>query len=823
MAAASDALTKGREVEVADLLASASSHESNLGAAVLLEQSSAFYYAAGMYRKYAFHILMSGHMFRTAGQDHHAFRCFTSALYVYRNGNWHELHNHLRSALAAQLYTMGRMSVALILYAKLIGTGSGGKVSVKSQQKFLQHMVEICENHKKAALAGADRMASPPSIPSNQREAFRNAQLERIVTIIRYNRNASRILELPFVDLPLIVDSTVRLWTHAEQHFQDTNKGDNVESAGVEQSLTEEFGKSAKGEDRVWNELELMAIAEINAVDSSKPHLDDTVTAALAKISDPKHRKVIAEIDKEKQTRNLIERSKRSGARKPSPTVRARGEPLFCDFLMKNPLAVDVQVTQIQLVVRLVDSDNRLCTNQFAIQMTDASKTKDGLQTEWTFASTDQLEFTVPDFCRISEPDTRICKAADSDPFFVVTKHEVELPAGGEILLSAGLTPLVEGELEVLGVRWKLLDKIWVYHPFNILGPLLRDTRTSIMNRVRGESMLLKAKIECDMPCLSAELIKHVPKDSPAVTPDGGPLLEGQISSWVIRIRNVGTAPASSVTLKSNLPWIKIVEDDSDMTEEEREVKATSYCIGPSGTMMRLPVRGDSGVIEPGGTVDIPIHVRTSGSKNQEFYMLYRYELHDPSGDKKKRSRWLRKMYEVPVYPSLYLSAKVLTASWKGKDLLTSIELTNNRTDRPTDLFITLDNLGLASRHYRLEALPGQFTTDKEFGNVLQIGWQERITVHYRVIRVDNPNESCILTECAFSESGKCSTKPCVASDAMGYLCLEQASESFQVRRFKKRYFFFDLYLFSISYFCLYFLEHVEISSSGVDSTRKLT
>ena len=539
------------------------------------------------------------------------------------------------------------------------------------------------------------------------------------------------------------------------------------------------------------------------------PHLDDTVTAALAKISDPKHRKVIAEIDKEKQTRNLIERSKRSGARKPSPTVRARGEPLFCDFLMKNPLAVDVQVTQIQLVVRLVDSNNRSCTNQFAIQMTDASKSNDGLQTEWTFASTDELKFTVPDFCRISEPDTRVCKPADTEPFFVVTKHEVELPAGGEILLSAGLTPLVEGELEVLGVRCKLLDKIWLYHPFTIPGPLLRDTRTNIMNRVRGESMLLKAKIECDMPCLSAELIKRVPKDSPVVTPDGGPLLEGQISSWTIRIRNVGSAPASAVTLKTNLPWIKIVEDDSDMTQEEREVKATSCCIGPSGTMMRLPVTGDSGVIEPGGTVDIPIQVRTSGSKNQEFYMLYRYELHDPTGEpKKKRSRWLRKMYEVPVYPSLYLSAKVLTALWKGNDLLLSIELTNNRTDRPTDLFITLDNLGLASRHYRLEALPGQFTTDEAFGNVLQIGWQERITVHYRVVRVDNPNEPYILTECAFSESGKCSSKPCVASDAMGYLCLEQAAESFEVRRFKKCYYLCSIYIVcGISYFVLHFLR----------------
>mmetsp|Transcript_1824 Transcript_1824/g.3265 ORF Transcript_1824/g.3265 Transcript_1824/m.3265 type:complete len:313 (-) Transcript_1824:2304-3242(-) len=303
------------------------------------------------------------------------------------------------------------------------------------------------------------------------------------------------------------------------------------------------------------------------------------------------------------------------------------------------------------------------------------------------------------------------------------------------------------------------------------------------MNRVRGESMLLKAKIEGDMPCLSAELIKRTPRDSPVVTPDGGPPLEGQISSWTIRLRNVGTAPASAVTLKTNLPWIKVVEEEENLSNEEKEIKATSCCIGPSGTMMLLPVGKEPGTIEPGQIVDIPIQVRTSGNKKQCFYMLYRYELYDPGAQSKPRHRWLRKMYEVPVYPSLFLTAKTLTASWKGKDLLLSVELTNNRTDRPTDLFVTLDHLGLASRHYRLEALPGQFTTDPAFGDVLQIGWQERITLHYRVIQVESDYAaSCLLSECAFSESVTSTTKPCVVSDTMGYLCLEQAYESFQVR-----------------------------------------
>jgi hypothetical protein len=780
VAAASDALTKYREVEVADLLASASSHESNLGAAVLLEQSSAFYYEAGMYRKYAFHILMSGHMFRTAGQDHHAFRCFTSALYVYRNGGWDELHNHLRSALAAQLYTMRRMSVALVLYAKLVGTGSGGKVSAKSQQKFLQHLLEICEDHQKAALAGADRMASPPNIPINQREAFRSAQLEKIVNIVRYNRTASRVLELPYVNLPQIVDSSVQVWTHAEHHFQEARAGEEGEAVGVEQPRTEEFGKASKGQDSVWDELELMALGELRACHSSKPQLDETITAALAKISNPTHRKVIAEIDKEKQTRSLIERSKKNGSSRPCPMVRARGEPMVCEFLMRNPLGVDVEVTQVQLVLQMTDCEGRVCTNQFAIDMRDEGDVGSGRS--WTFACTERLKFSVPEFCRLSESCTRVCKPAKINPFFVVTKHDVVLPAGGETLLSLGLTPLVEGDLEILGVRSKLLDRVWVYHPFDIQGPLLRDTRANIMNRVRGKSLLLKAKIECDMPCLSAELVKRVENDSPVVTSDGGPLLEGQLTSWTLRLRNFGSAPASSVMLKTNLPWIRLLEKDDSLPGLEKDFKATSSCIGPSGTMMNLPLAEGSEVIQPGETVDVPVQIRTSsGFKEQDFYMLYRYELHNSREDSKQRFRWLRKMYTVPVYPSLYLTAKTLTTTLNGKDALLSVELTNNRTDRPTDLFVTLDNLGLASRHYRLEALPGQFTTGEQFGNVLQFGWQERVTLHYKVIKIDNPEQDCLVSKCAFTESGKSSTKLCADSFAVGYLCLEQAFESFEV------------------------------------------
>ena len=163
------------------------------------------------------------------------------------------------------------------------------------------------------------------------------------------------------------------------------------------------------------------------------------------------------------------------------------------------------------------------------------------------------------------------------------------------------------------------------------------------------------SKIEVDMPCLTAEFVKRVPdgSSSVSVSSDGGPLLEGQISSWTIVLRNIGNAPASSAVLKTNLPWINIVSSESSSRSvEDVEAQATSRCLGPTGTLVMLPIEGqdlkESGTIRPGESASIPIQIRTAGSGKQQFYMLYRYDLWEPT-QKTTRQRWLRKMYEVPV------------------------------------------------------------------------------------------------------------------------------------------------------------------------------
>lgn len=93
---------------------------------------------------------------------------------------------------------------------------------------------------------------------------------------------------------------------------------------------------------------------------------------------------------------------------------------------------------------------------------------------------------------------------------------------------------------------------------------------------------------------------------------------------------------------------------------------------------------------------------------------------------------------------------------------------------------MTLDKLSVASRHYKLEALPGQFITSEENGNVLQIGWQERVTIHYKVIPLAEESKVCLLSECSFTEMAKSTTIEAVYSEATDYLCLENARDSFE-------------------------------------------
>jgi hypothetical protein len=755
-----------KHLEVGDLLASASSHETSLGAAVLLEQSSAHYFKAEMYRKYAFHMLMSGHMFRSAEQENHAFRCFTSALYIYRDSRWDELHNHLRSALAAQLYSLDRLALALQLYAKLVGSTSGGRVSAKSQQKFINHLLEICNENPKKALVGADRMAASSKVSSDKRNAVRTERLERIVQVVRYTKSASRVLELPNMTLPCIHDSTVIVIADETSHSR--------------QDTVHYFGNPQPGEDAIWEELTLMANAELKASQrQGSTVLDEVTTSALAKVDDPYLQKYLAQIDKERISLRALERSRKSSSFTESPPVRALMEPITVDFAMSNPLGIPVDLSDIQLIARMTDDNGRVCTNEDAIKITPLVSYNES--PEWCFYGS-TTKFQIADFCRVSSTGgagvegKQSWKAAEeTEPSFVVTKTTMTLDPESRKSVAISICPLTQGKLEILGVRCRLFDDVWVSHSFDLKGDLLQDNRSNRANRVRAEPTVLKAKIERGMPSLTAELIHHEESISGMI----GPLLDGQLTSWTLRMSNVGTAAATNIFLKTNLPWISITGHgiESSGSAEEKESQPTHCCIGPTGTLMELPLDDNTlktvNELHPNETVDIPIHIRTSGIGKEDFYMLFRYDLLDDDAET-PRHRWLRKMFEISIYPSITFNASVVPSFSSPGEFIMSIDVANLRTDRPDSLHVGINKLSLASRCNHLELLPGQ---TEDGGPVL--AWQEKTTLHVRVSASESTS-NCMISECNLNvENGTARSTDAISSRSLDFVRLQSAHDLF--------------------------------------------
>uniref|UniRef100_A0A7S1YLX7 TPPC8 C-terminal Ig-like domain-containing protein n=1 Tax=Grammatophora oceanica TaxID=210454 RepID=A0A7S1YLX7_9STRA len=497
---------------------------------------------------------------------------------------------------------------------------------------------------------------------------------------------------------------------------------------------------------------------------------------AVAKIADPLVRRVVAEMDAEHTNRNLMARAKRNGTTKIMPAIRARMEPLAVSFVMENPLGVAIKIQEIQLVARLQDGKS-VCTNEDAIEIRTGPPPP---VKEWTFQSSTNT-FFAPMFARRSpEGGTEAKGSWTADPLkpaFVVTQRNLTLKPGSKERISLSICPLERGELEILGVRCKLFDNIWVFHPFKLQGPLLQNNRENKANRARAKPVLLKSRIEQDMPRLTVSLVST--RYSPTEDESTASTLHGQVSKWNLRVCNIGTATASNLVLKTNVPWINIPTGRRRMSEDD----ATSTCIGPSGTLLKLGRAYER--LEAGETMEIPVQIKTTSSimgqeKKEDLYMLYRYEFDEPSTGATKQ-RWLREMVEVRVSPAVSLTATLMPSFWAKSEHIVSVEATNHIRGK-----LVLDKLSIASRDYRLEKIADQGTTLRG-STVAMVDYNERVSMHYRLIATpppdadeDRPYNKCIISECPFQEGLSDRAKDSIRSEVTDFLCLESAATRFE-------------------------------------------
>ena len=111
----------------------------------------------------------------------------------------------------------------------------------------------------------------------------------------------------------------------------------------------------------------------------------------------------------------------------------------------------------------------------------------------------------------------------------------------------------------------------------------------------------------------------------------------------------------------------------------------------------------------------------------------------------------------------------------------------NYRSDRDTDLEINLRNVCIASRNFRVQQMEGQVQPESRSKlPSLQIGWQERMTLHYLVVPTQTSNTFSTLSTLSSSKNDLIDREnPLKSNDSThvtDFMCRERAHEVFTVR-----------------------------------------
>ena len=297
-------------------------------------------------------------------------------------------------------------------------------LSTRVQQKILHNIFDICNSSPEDALIAARDMT------------FTDAHFDGNGD----DKDGKNVMEIPCLEVPVILPNSYAVQSEAPSDFEDDDN-DNVRI--YESFWAEEIGP----EDLVWDKITESLEAEISA--SS----DNTSVEHLIVKTDEEHQRRIHE--------NKMPRK---------PAIRALEEPFVISMDLLNTLSIPLSLTELHLTARHESSDG-VTSNINAKLENFRENTKNE---KYSFQGSKE-NFYVPHFFSYLPNSTT--------PSFVVNMQKIDIEAKSVVKLYMHICPLVPGKLKIVGMRCKLFGKLWIYHQFDLVGPLLQKTREQRANR----------------------------------------------------------------------------------------------------------------------------------------------------------------------------------------------------------------------------------------------------------------------------------------------------------------------------------------------------
>lgn len=120
------------------------SGEEPLHSAVMLEQASFcyLYSATPLLRKYGFHLVLSGDLYKKCDQIKHAIRTYRNALSVFKGTTWNHIRDHVHFHIGKWYAFLGMFDVAITHMLEILGCGHQSKAT---QELFLRDFFQIIQ------------------------------------------------------------------------------------------------------------------------------------------------------------------------------------------------------------------------------------------------------------------------------------------------------------------------------------------------------------------------------------------------------------------------------------------------------------------------------------------------------------------------------------------------------------------------------------------------------------------------------------------------------------------------------------------------------
>ncbi|KAL9264874.1 Trafficking protein particle complex subunit 8-like protein [Drosera capensis] len=125
------------------------SGEEPLQSAVMLEQASYCYLFSvpSMFRKYGFHLVLSGNSYEKCGQVNHGIRTYRRALSVFKGTKWGLIRDHIHFQLGRWFASLGEFDVAMGHMLEILACGHQSQAT---QELFLRDFLAVVEKRGKA-------------------------------------------------------------------------------------------------------------------------------------------------------------------------------------------------------------------------------------------------------------------------------------------------------------------------------------------------------------------------------------------------------------------------------------------------------------------------------------------------------------------------------------------------------------------------------------------------------------------------------------------------------------------------------------------------